>query len=571
VARGRLVDRAACALLAALACSCGAAPAASPPAPAPRAAALARALDVGPPSPPRQTSRALAISLRHTRGELRVEINATAPSGELREWSAPPASARDVQRRVDAGAWHEASGASPIEASATSVTVRFSVAPSRELSSRVDGAAVDARGFRAVGAHALALPRAFEGATVDATISIATDVGDVAVVGSSYGVGAHREVKTTGAALRRAVFASGPGGRAELHAPEGHDDALWFGYTAFDPRAVVAEVAGFRTTLHEYFHGAEPEPATLILATDARPAGRFHVARVTRGVVGLVSGLDRWDGALRLAVATELVHAWIGDRLWLGPADGGADRVWFHDGVARAIARDELFRVGLLTPDEYLEEVSMAIAQVVASPHRGDSNDALAQKIDAPRVRALLVARGALYGATVRARIAKATKGQKSLRDVARALYGEAALRRGPIDASSWLAAVSALTSADEARRDFTRAIVEGAAEGLPADALGPCFEPTRARFETRDLGFDQALSRATGELRGVEKDGPAAKAGLAEGEGLLDVKFLPMGHVTVRVARGGAQVDVSVTPRVQRGEGQGFRRRAGVKDDACR
>ena len=288
-------------------------------------------------------------------------------------------------------------------------------------------------------------------------------------------------------------------------------------------------------------------------------------------MVGLVSGLDRWDGALRLAVATELVHAWIGDRLWLGPADGGADRVWFHDGVARAIARDELFRVGLLTPDEYLEEVSMANATVVASPMRGESNETLAKKIDAPLVRGLLVARGALYGATVRARIAKATNGQRSLRDVLKALYAEAALRRGPLDASRWLAVVASLTNAEEARRDFTKAIVEGAADALPADALGPCFEPTRARFQTRELGFDQALSRAAGEIRGVEKDGPAAKAGLAEGEGLLDVKFLPKGAVTVRVVRGGAPVDVAVTPRVQRGEGQGFRRRAGVKDEACR
>lgn len=570
MARAGYLGRAVSACLAALVCSCGAAPPPPPPVPAARAAELARAHDVGPPSTPRRGERTLSISLRHERGELHVEVDASAPPGELREWSAPPSGARDVERKIDAGPWQPVSGAS-VEASATHVAVRFVAAPARELASRVDGAAVDARGFRVVGAHALVLPRAFEPVAFDATISIATDVGDVAVVGSTYGVGAHKEVRTTGAALRRAVFVSGPGGRAELHAPEGHDEALWFGYTAFDPRAVVAEVAGFRTTLHEYFHGTEPEPATLVLATDARPAGRFHVARVTRGVVGLVSGLDRWDGALRLAVATELVHAWIGDRLWLGPADGGADRVWFHDGVARAIARDELFRVGLLTPDEYLEEVSMANATVVASPMRGESNETLAKKIDAPLVRGLLVARGALYGATVRARIAKATNGQRSLRDVLKALYAEAALRRGPLDASRWLAVVASLTNAEEARRDFTKAIVEGAADALPADALGPCFEPTRARFQTRELGFDQALSRAAGEIRGVEKDGPAAKAGLAEGEGLLDVKFLPKGAVTVRVVRGGAPVDVAVTPRVQRGEGQGFRRRAGVKDEACR
>ncbi|MDB5213939.1 MAG: hypothetical protein JWO86_1866 [Myxococcaceae bacterium] len=50
--------------------------------------------------------------------------------------------------------------------------------------------------------------------------------------------------ETSGAALRRAAFLGGPGGRAEFDAVEGHDESAWLGYPAFDPRAVSAEVAG---------------------------------------------------------------------------------------------------------------------------------------------------------------------------------------------------------------------------------------------------------------------------------------------------------------------------------------
>jgi hypothetical protein len=50
--------------------------------------------------------------------------------------------------------------------------------------------------------------------------------------------------ETSGAALRRAAFLGGPGGRAEFDAVEGHDESAWLGYPAFDPRAVSPEVAG---------------------------------------------------------------------------------------------------------------------------------------------------------------------------------------------------------------------------------------------------------------------------------------------------------------------------------------
>lgn len=550
------------------ACGAPAPPVAGSPCPtAPQAS-------VGPPTAPSLPpgARHLDVTLSHEKGRLAVEVLARAPRGELAELTELPAAAREVTRAVDGGRPARVSTLTGA-ADASAVAVRYVLDLPQESDGRLDAPQVDARGFHVTGASALVFPRAFEAATVDVDITIRTDVGDEAVRGSSYGVGEHREAHTTGLALLRAIYLAGPGGRAELHAPEGHDDALWLGYPAFDPRAVAAEVAGFRTALHEVFLGHEPLPSTLILLTDARPRGRFAVARTTRGVTAALSGHDAWDAPLRLAVATELVHAWIGDLVWLGPADAGADRVWFHDGIARALAREELFRVGLLTPEEYLGEISGAISEVLLSPHRAGSNAALAARVGERGVKNLLLARGALYGATVGARVRRATKGQASLSRVARVLYAAASERRGPLETSRWLEAVSALTDRSEATRDFDLAITRGEAERIPVDALGPCFAPARVRYERVDLGFDEALSRSRGRVEGLEPDGPAAKAGLAGGERLVDVTRDAKGRVTLAIVRAAerAPEHVALEPRVTRKEGPGFRRRPEVKADACR
>src|SRR5262249_14978381 len=127
--------------------------------------------------------------------------------------------------------------------------------------------------FRGVGEGILALPIAFDAKPID--VSLDVKIAET-LVATSFGIAKEHvatELKVTGDVLRRGAFLAGPGGRAEFDAPEGHDEAAWLGYTAFDPRAVAAEVAGFRGTLHDYFKGYELEPATLLFTADARPRG----------------------------------------------------------------------------------------------------------------------------------------------------------------------------------------------------------------------------------------------------------------------------------------------------------
>src|SRR5436309_3488947 len=86
----------------------------------------------------------------------------------------------------------------------------------------------------------------------DALVRVEADeIGtpELTFAASSFGLGPKVQATARGADLRDAFFLAGLLGRAKFHAPEGNDEAAWLGYTAFDPRPVVADMAGLRTAL----------------------------------------------------------------------------------------------------------------------------------------------------------------------------------------------------------------------------------------------------------------------------------------------------------------------------------
>ena len=81
--------------------------------------------------------------------------------------------------------------------------------------------------------------------------------------------------------------------------------------------------------------------------------------------------------------------------------------------MARHLARDLLFRFGLLTSAEVIDEMNGMEALVATSPFATQGNKALAARSSDPGVVPLIVARGALYAARVDA-VARGRKDHKS-------------------------------------------------------------------------------------------------------------------------------------------------------------
>jgi predicted metalloprotease with PDZ domain len=252
----------------------------------------------------------------------------------------------------------------------------------------------------------------------------------------------------------------------------------------------------------------------------------------------------------------------------------GGEGAWFAEGVSRYVAMNLLAHIGLLTPDEVREAVAGELSVMATSPHRALGSARLAELAGKDDVaRATLMARGALYALREAATLRARTKGQHGLVDALIALLAQAdAARSGALPTSAWLAAVG--KDDPDAERTFDAQIVRGEPSTLPPDALGPCFRAGSGDYVAFDPGFDLEATSASpdGRVIGVRADGPAAKAGLKEGDRVESMQSRD-GDATVpiklAVARAGSKLTLSYLPRGARGRGQTWSRLK-VADERC-
>lgn len=445
----------------------------------------------------------------------------------------------------------------------------------------------DPNRFQASGEALLLLPDSFDDRVVTAQIRFKTEkygtneeLGEVvASPASSFGVGATREVTVVGRELRLGAYIAGRMGHALFDTLEGHDEAAWFGYTTFDPRPISADVAAFRTAVRELFRdksGAASAPMTLLIVADSRSPGSFLASRRAQSVLVHVGVGEPWSGPVRIAVAAEVLHAWIGSRLWVGPTDPAheAESYWFTEGMNRHLARDLLFRFGLITASELLDELHGLASVLATSPRLASGNAELAAHRREAGVVPLLVARGALYAARIDALLRKKSGDKQRLDDVLRALFNKARDQRAALPTSAWVEAVTLSLGAGEAEV-FTRTIEKGGAIEIPEGSFGPCFRGEKRRYEAFDLGFDEEATRASSAhaIQGLRPGGPAERAGLRSEDVLIEAvlrKGRSDAPVTLTIERGKEKKTIQYRPAGRAASGQGWVRKKDVPDEAC-
>jgi predicted metalloprotease with PDZ domain len=227
--------------------------------------------------------------------------------------------------------------------------------------------------------------------------------------------------------------------------------------------------------------------------------------------LGLWFSADRaFDAQMKIVIAHEFLHRWVGSDLRIRDA-GGADATWFSEGFTAHYARRTLFDAGLVDQAAFLDDLRRTTSDGAASDPREYAER-----------------RGAIFAAWIDAAVRRRSAGARSLDDVMRGLVAASRSAHGealPLGVFRDLLVQELGASGGD---DLDRFVdpSAGAPIDLPSDAFGPCFEKVAAHESFYELGFDRrSLDGIPAVLRRLVVGSAAEKAGVREGAIVLKAK----------------------------------------------
>ncbi len=399
--------------------------------------------------------------------------------------------------------------------------------------------------FVLLGWNALVLPapaggaadaggRAARGEAADSVVVTldASALPAAAVFATSFGQARRQRFTTTRAALRNALFVGGDWRARRLPVRGGDVRVLTHGAFAIPDDSLARAVAAVLAAERAFWNDAGAQ--RYLVATVPSSRGTLGGTRYTDGLLLDIDTAHVLDADALALIAHESFHEWLGGRA--APADGQEEVLkWFTEGLTDYYADRLLHDAGLESDSAFARDVNRALRDEALSAYRDSSNAAVARDYwtnDA--AKQLPYARGRAVAIELDPAIRTATRGRLGIDDVVRRIVRDAAttpLTQAAVIAAFRDAAGAALAARLADRLDGRRA------PALAAGALGPGFTLDTVDFAPFDAGFDVRGSWAQRRVRGVEPDGPAARAGLRDGMAMTGVDISgPEHEARVRV-----------------------------------
>lgn len=218
------------------------------------------------------------------------------------------------------------------------------------------------------------------------------------------------------------------------------------------------------------------------------PTGMLRGAAQPGALVLQTGGRAPHADLLRLMVAHELLHQWIGIGVRIAGREG--TRHWFSEGFTVHFAREILFREGVLGVRSYAEDVGVSTARYFTNPYRTASNRAIADLMHSePTHERLPYDRGSLLALELDARIRAATANERSLVDLTKTLLAKAAQHTASPDGARFVEIADVRDALRDLAGDDAVKRLEAVAErgddpDPPSWALGPCFRRVPRTYE---------------------------------------------------------------------------------------
>lgn len=354
--------------------------------------------------------------------------------------------------------------------------------------------------------------------------------------------------------------------------PETGFFSAWHGAPPFDAEALMEWTGDLYTHYSEFFGQETPPPYGVFLRYNPINAGGgvgLHHSFVTTFGEGDGPGTDPTE--VKFTLAHEMFHTF---QPFLN-APAGLEASWFGEGLATFYQRRLPLRYGMITPDEFLEDLNFHAGRYYTSLMAEAPNSEVPKRFWADtRIRTLPYDRGMLYFAGVDHAMRTATGGAQSMDDLMLTMLKLS--REGtPLTPGVWESVLEEALGPD-AVAEF-RAFLEGQLAGPASDAFGPCFRRTTKPLRRYEVGFaSDVLAEPVRIVRGLVAGSAAEAAGLRNGDEI--VKPVPQDGIqgaqemelTLLIRREGEAFEITYLPRGEIVDAYQWARVDGVPDADC-
>ena len=170
----------------------------------------------------------------------------------------------------------------------------------------------------------------------------------------------------------------------------------------------------------------------------------------------------------------EMLHQWVSHRIYLSPG-ASTTSSWFYEGFTTYMTAELMYRGGLISTQEYLDQVNGYVTKYQRSPLRTATSAEAAQAFwKGGDGHDIAYNRGAVLAAMLDREVRRASDGERRLDHLLREMVAHSK-SDGPLDEARFLELVGKHTSSEFAIW-FRERAVDGLMIELPEDLLGERF-----------------------------------------------------------------------------------------------